>query len=403
MTSRSSTRIGSKHILLLSLTAAVVFQLAYTSCTRAPLRGPNYGATSAAHVYDDHVPAERAGEPTYRLILAGDAGAVGPNAPLLAMLKRWGDHSADRTMVLFLGDNVYPAGLQENDAADGKATLRRLLGATDAFKLFLPGNHDWGFRRQQTHRAIVGNQQEFIEQQEEAADFRPKDGCPGPDLVQVLDPGDGLEGGLSLVLLDLHWWLLPAERRPPCRGIESTQTFVEQLAVILEAHRGRNLVIAAHHPLKTAGPHGGHTRGFLADLVVAIIYRFYTIQDVLEPNYSEMVGILSKVLAENPPLAVVAGHDHNLQVMDGGETSRLAIVSGSFSRVTTVTAIEETLFAHAHLGFMVMDFYGSQDGRDTLVVRVLESGQEEEQVFTAAYDLQEPELPPAVEAADGPQ
>lgn len=382
------------------LTAVAVFLLVDLGC-RAKLRGPNYGPTTQAYIHERRHLAEQADAPAYRLILAGDAGSVRPDSPLLPLLARWGDAFADRTTVLFLGDNIYPAGLQGDNAPAGAALLRRLLGSTKAFKLFLPGNHDWGFRRQQYHREIVGNQQAFIERRGEIADFRPKDGCPGPDLMRLREPGEGLAGGLSIVVLDLHWWLLPEQRRPPCRGVTDTEEFVEQLAQILEEHRGRNLVVAAHHPLKTGGPHGGHTRGFWSDLTVEIIYRFYTIQDLVEPNYTEMVSVLSKILAEHPPLAVVAGHDHNLQVLDGGDTSRVAIVSGSFSRITSVTAIDETLFAHAHLGFVVMDFYASKDTFGTLIVRVIEGGRKQEQVFAAAYDLEEPELPPVVKTAKG--
>jgi hypothetical protein len=401
MTSRTTRPRKSAPLLALLLIAGFL-HLADTGCVRAPLRGPNYGASSKAHVYDAYVAWRQDDEPIYRVILAGDAGAVGPDSPVLRLLARWGNAFPERTAVLFLGDNIYPAGLQDNDPSHGEVILRRLLKTTRAFKLFLPGNHDWGYRRQQRRTRIVGNQQAFIERHGDEADFRPKNGCPGPDLLPLLEAGEGLKGGLVIVALDLHWWLVPEDSRPPCEGIDDTKVFVERLEAILEEHRDHNLVVAAHHPLKTAGPHGGHTRGFWADLVVRIIYRFYTIQDVMEPSYTEMVGVLSKALAEHPPLAVVAGHDHNLQVLEGGDTSRLAIVSGAFSRLTTVTAIEETLFAHAQLGFVVMDFYAGEDGRDTVVVRVIESGSDE-QVFAATYDLEEEEQLPAVQAADAPR
>jgi hypothetical protein len=395
----SSTGHGSLRTLAPVAIAATFLCFIDIGCRRELLRGPNYGPTSEAHVYAAHVPAQRVDEPVYRLILAGDAGAVRSDSPVLPLLRKWGDADPDRTTVLYLGDNIYPAGLQAN-GAEGKATLRRLLGATEAFKLFLPGNHDWGYRRQQRRTEIVGNQQAFIEQHGKHADFRPKDGCPGPDVVTLLERNDGLKGGLSVVVLDLHWWLLPAKRRPTCRGIDDTDAFIERLQKVLEERRDDNVIIAAHHPLKTAGPHGGHSRGFWHDLAVPILYRFYTIQDVLEPNYVEMVAVLSGALAEHPPLAVVAGHDHNLQVMDGGDTSRLAIVSGSFSRLTSVTAIEDTLFAHAHLGFVVMDFYAPEADSDAVVVRVIESQRRQEQVFAAAYDLQEEPQTQTAEQSD---
>jgi hypothetical protein len=108
-----------------------------------------------------------------------------------------------------------------------------------------------------------------------------------------------------------------------------------------------------------------------------------------------MVRVLSEALAENPPLAMVGGHDHNLQILDGGDEARLVVVSGAASQVTRVTSLESTLFAHAHLGFVVFDLYeaaGKPGG--VLLVHVLETGRGEDPVFTLGLDLGREEAPP---------
>ena len=53
--------------------------------------------------------------------------------------------------------------------------------------------------------------------------------------------------------------------------------------------------------------------------------------------------------------------------------------AGSTGNVTTVTAIAGTLFAHAHPGFVVLDFYGDGDFGDVtegdrVMLRVVETG-----------------------------
>jgi hypothetical protein len=146
----------------------------------------------------------------------------------------------------------------------------------------------------------------------------------------------------------------------------------------------------------SGGPHGGHTRGFWTDLGVTIVYPFYRLQDVIEPGYRQMVGLLSRTLAANPPLAMVAGHDHSLQVIDGGDLARLVIVSGAASDTTTVTAIEGTIFAHAALGFVVLDFYRLEDGtEETMLVRVVETAAGETPVFQMAVGLRDEGAPAA--------
>lgn len=387
-----SLRIG------LGLAQLVCAAALCAACWDIPFRGMNYGASGEPYRKGGlpEIPG-RKDEPVFRVVLAGDAGLARPKDATLALIGRWGNEFPKRTQVIYLGDNLYPAGLQEADRARGEAVLLRQVRATRAKKLFVPGNHDWGsVGGRALNTGALAKQQAFIETHRGAgAEFLPKDGCPGPSPVELLEPGEGLSGGLAVLALDLHWWILPEERRPVCEGIVDTNAFLEQFGQALEAHRGRNLLVVAHHPIRSGGPHGGLSRGFWTDLGVTLAYPFYRAQDLFEPGYQEMVRLLSKAMEANPPLAMVGGHDHSLQVLDGGDVARLVIVSGAASRVTEVTNLDETLFAHAHLGFVVMDFYRLEDGtEETALVRVVETRRGEDPVFTVAVDLKEEEAAP---------
>jgi hypothetical protein len=89
---------------------------------------------------------------------------------------------------------------------------------------------------------------------------------------------------------------------------------------------------------------------------------------------------------------MIGGHDHSLQIIDGGRFTRLVIVSGALSRLSSVTAIDGTLFAHAHLGFIVMDFY-KLGTEETCLVHVVETGRGDQPVFTVAVDLKKKQAP----------
>jgi hypothetical protein len=388
--SRSRRTVAAILLLSCALAASV-------SCWRAALRGPDFGALDDPFLKEGlpEIP-RRSDEPVFRIILAGDAGLVVPDDPTLALLRKWGDEFHERTQVVYLGDNIYPAGLRSADRKRGEAVLLRLLRATRARKLFVPGNHDWGGTPTQYLSAgVLANQQAFIESHAAlGADFEPKNGCPGPSEVQLLRPGERLSGGLALLALDLHWWLLPEAQRPPCEGVSDTTVFLQRFGEALKAHHDGNLVVVAHHPILSGGPHGGQSRGFWMDLVIFIGYPFFLTQDMIEPEYQEMVRLLREVMKVDPPLAMVGGHDHSLQVIENKEAARIVIVSGSASRVTGVTAIDGTLFAHAHLGFVIMDFFRLEGGtEETLLVRVVETGRGDDPVFTLAIDLVEEEAP----------
>ena len=363
--------------------------LAAIACFRAPLRGLDFGEQRDPYRSEGHIDAaELADEPVYRLILIGDGGTPGAEDPTLALLHEWGDAHPERTAALFLGDNVYPAGVAAAGPARarGEAILLQQMNATHARKLFIPGNHDWGYSQfRQGRPSILKNEQLYIESHD--ASFAPRDGCPGPVPVQLLRPSRRFAGGLTILAIDLYWWYLPEAERPVCDGIKSTDDFIARLRAELKARTGQNVIVAAHHPIRSGGPHGGYTRGFWADLGVWMFYRFYTVQDLIEPTYNGVVRVIGEVLAEDPPLAMVGGHDHSLQILEGGDQTRLIVVSGASSGVTGVTAIKGTLFAHAHRGFIVFDFHRTKKSRfGALVANVVETGREKP-VFSLALDL----------------
>jgi hypothetical protein len=370
-----------------------VFALALLGCWwRAPLRGPDFGPARDPYRNDGHVDADEIqSEPVHRLVLLGDGGEPGRDDPTLALLGEWGNAHPARTTIVFLGDNLYPAGLpsQGRGRAYGEGVLRQQLGATRAREIFIPGNHDWGWAGTSfplTARALLKNEQEFIEAQ--GATFIPREGCPGPVAQQIVRPSRALAGGLTLIALDLNWWLMPESERPVCKGIAKTDDFIAQLREELHRHSAENVVVVAHHPIRSGGPHGGFTRGFWIDLGAKLYFRLYSLQDLVEPHYQEMVKVIGQALEETPPLAMVGGHDHSIQIIEGKPQARLVVVSGSASNTTGVTAIDGTLFAHAHKGFVVFDFHrakGTHDG--ALVVNVVETGRGERPVFSLALDL----------------
>jgi hypothetical protein len=365
------------------------------------MHGPVFGAQGEPFLSKGVSAAiDRTEDPVQRLILIGDAGAPLPEDPTLGTLRRWADVRPEHTTVVFLGDNLYPDGLRQDDRRRGEAVLRQLIESTRARRIFIPGNHDWGYSPgalQQVGRLRA--QEEFIDSHR-GAELQPKSGCPGPVVRPLVSPGKALARGLTLVIVDFHWWLLPETTRPSCAGIVDTAAFLDRLTAELEAHAGENVIVAAHHPLRSGGTHGGLTRGFWMDLGAGFFYRFYgSLQDLWEPSYAEMVTVVSAALAKHKPLAFVAGHDHSLQVLDGGDAAQLLVVSGAGSAgsITGVTSLDETLFAHAHAGFVVFDFFEVAGTGGALLVRVVETGTEQP-VFTLGVDLEAAEA----EASDVP-
>lgn len=289
------------------------------------------------------------------LFMIGDAGEPDPRDPgaPLDSLSGQAALSPANSVILFLGDNVYPGGVPEAGRAEWADAVRRLDAQIFAVPpgargIFIPGNHDWGDEGPFGLYSIR-LQEQLIRTRARGRDVRllPGDGCPGPI---VLD-----EGRLRLILLDTQWWLHPyivRDSASQCRTDMAavTQALREQ---VVPDRPDRVVIVAGHHPLMTGGVHGGYCG--LAGPIRRLGARS---QDILSSDNRRMRDSLDAAMSAHRPLAYVAGHEHNLQVLRGGTSARYLLVSGagSYSKSSCGVRLRESYFVTQHRsGFMRLD------------------------------------------------
>lgn len=302
------------------------------------------------------------------LYLVGDAGEVNDErGDVLEHLRRDIDSVAHAgagrpVVVAFLGDNVYERGATADPTATDLDKLGgqvRALGRSPNVRgIFVPGNHDWakGAPRE-VGRVAIEEQRAWLSQLSEGrdVDLVPADGCPGP-------VGEDLGSAARLVFIDTEWLLRGSGDR--CGTAEA---FYDRLTTELResAGRGRPIVILAHHPLASGGPHGGHVAPFQrGPLLYFLATKSGAIrQDLASTAYRAMRRGITRAIAASGarPLAEVAGHDHTLQVirMEGVGEPAYQLVSGAASRSSRSGALAGTRYATDGFGYMRLDFHGS--------------------------------------------
>ena len=363
--------LGLGIVLLLALVVVVA------GCRAGRLQGENYGADDEPYIRRD-VPSDAlatGGRVAYRVILVGDTGEPVPDDPTLAAIGRWAVPQ-ERAAVVLLGDNLYPSGLAADDRPRGEAILRQQLAATSALRLFVPGNHDWGSSPQDWTGAHIVAQQEFVLAWPEGnVDFLPRDGCAGPAVRELLKPGDGLEQGVAVVAIDWMPWFSPVADTSRCPDGD----FGTRIDAAFSALKRHFVIVVSHFPLRSGGTRAGFGRGFIIDRFLDF-YHLLRPRPPLDLDHSQYMVLAKQVkaaLARHRPLVYAAGHDHSLQLFEADEVARMHIVSGAGSagKVSPVTAVNGTIFAHAVSGFAVLDF-ATRDGVDTPIVRIVRTGQE---------------------------
>ena len=329
------------------------------------------------------------GDVRQRIVLIGDAGDTETDSATFARLRKWAGEMPTKTMLVFLGDNIYPAGMPKQSDPSRKDAEQRLSAQLAVVKdsgaraFFLSGNHDWAndgkggleaVRRQgdYVNRALSGE-----------GHFLPCAGSPGPVKVDL--------DGVRIVVLNTAWWLHEEGAAASSDPEEAKRAVTEGLKELVNAAGNRHVVVVAHHPLVSHGTQGGFydwkdhlfpsvhlakwlwiptpVLGSLYPLLRAHVYNKQTLGG---PDYRNMRKRLTEALSKNRPLIYAAGHDHGLQVLEGGDAAEYMLVSAIGLDVgASLSHGKDTLFAHLHPGFMVVDFL--EDGRALL--RVVEPGE----------------------------
>ena len=190
-----------------------------------------------------------------RVVLIGEAGdPARENRAVLVELERWTGAHPDRTVTLFLDDNVYAKGFESADDARAQAILQAQLAAARGHACVIPGNHDWGHTDGMRQERILARQA-FVDAADDAT-YLPRDGCLGPETTALL-PDAALPRPLVLVAVGTTWLLEPM-RRPSCSNVH--YEVMPALEAQLNSHSQAWVIVAGHHPIVTAGPHGGFER-----------------------------------------------------------------------------------------------------------------------------------------------
>jgi hypothetical protein len=295
----------------------------------------------------------------------GDAGAAewGSN-PLLhklaADIDQW-SRIVDRDSsiaLIYLGDNVYPGGLrdagrpefwEDSTHLEAQVNVMRAPGTRHrrAYAVFIPGNHDWGHKFGAEGERRLLNMEEFLDRRRAQGinvSLLPRGGVPGPAVVDI--------GRFArIIILDTAWWLLAPN------GVEKDRMMDQLLAAMSSAH-GRSVMLAAHHPYKSASAHGG-LQPFWSTLGIKwlLTRSGAALQDLNSLPYRDLLNRMKVVFERTgPPLMFAGGHDHVLQVIKATEKldPQYMIVSGAGSKISQVGHIDGMVYRGEQPGYMRM-------------------------------------------------
>ena len=305
----------------------------------------------------------------YSLFLIGDAGdEIEQNKVHKTLQKHL--EIAGNGGVIFLGDNIYPRGLDGSKEAELK--LLTQLHTLKNFKgdwYFVPGNHDWAKGRWKGYKNVI-RQANYINQYAkdslhslEEKHFLPEEGLPGPVVKEI--------GNVSLVFTDTDWWL----HRPFFHKVGKNDTFknmevtyfqrLDSILTITEK-QNKQAVFISHHPIVDYGEHGFHKdKRWYFGLVNYTPFQIFgllgvnraLLSEMNQPRYRKLSQRFYDVLKKHKNVIAVSGHEHNLQVIQ--RPNNLFLISGSGSKLTPLKrpiTQKDCLFSVSKPGLMELIF-----------------------------------------------
>jgi len=337
---------------------------------------------------------EKKVEKTFYLI--GDAGKSptgGMSTALSIFNKHVSNIETEDDYAIFLGDNIYPAGLPKK-GEKGRADAENSLNAHglsvqnfDGEVVVIPGNHDWyadgpkGLRRQEKYiDSLIGKNT-----------FQPERGCPLED-IDVTE-------NIKLIIIDTQWYLENWNDHPTVNDnceIKTRDRFFLELEGELKKAQNKTIIFAMHHPMYTNGTHGGkygaykHLYPFQQKIPLPIIGSLITqirtqggvsIQDRYNERYNELMNRIETLAYDSENLVFVSGHEHTLQYNVNERIKQ--IVSGSGAKESGVTLSDNGLFSYGKQGFVELKVY--EDGSSWAVFYGEENGEPEELFVTEVY------------------
>lgn len=321
-------------------------------------------------------------DPSFSLYLIGDAGEDKEPGKALQLLKE--QLLADpNSAVIFLGDNVYPSGLKENDR-NSELHLESQLQLLKEYKgqvYFIPGNHDWSAQKANGLK-ILSNQEKYVGEylsktsiRNPTSTFLPANGLPGPETVL-------LKEGLRAVFIDTQWFLHAYRKNKIGSKKYTKELCYSRLDSILNFSKQNNerVVIAAHHPLYSNGKHSKKLQPwrFLVNYTPFRVFGLMGLsdlfsQDLEQPRYKKMRKEFLTIIGKHNKIVFASGHEHNLQYFKHGENHLVVSGSGSKTEHLRKNDVYGSSFQDdSTTGFFKIEFEG-----DKLKMTVFRVGEKE--------------------------
>ncbi len=223
----------------------------------------------------------------------------------------------------------------------------------------IPGDSEWN-DLQSNGSSYVKKLEANIEDKIKKA-VSPNNGCPGPHEIK-------LDKQTVLISINTSWFLTSHTKQEgfnsKCSLLFESE-FYEELDDIIEDNKGKNIIIAGHHPIYSNGYYGGKGARWMEWLpVLGSMFYAYRNHDgspdyLSNKRYQHFRVMMERILKKHQGLIYLSGHEHSIEIQN--INGNLHINSGAARNIRKGAKSESSLFTQYKKGYTCISLY--DDGR----------------------------------------
>ena len=307
------------------------------------------------------------------VIVAGGAHGDAKSPVLPQLRERLKAADPKITVVVFTGN--YLEGELPKEGEPGReeavAALDAQVAAVKEFwdrkgrVVFLPGHKDFAEGGTKAVKRLRKLLNQKLSADGKKRDAMPESACASSELVE-------LSSDVGLLLVNSEWWMQDSSADPNFNDgclVKTRKAFLGNITDTMRKYRGRRLIIASHHPLKSYGEHGGaftaaaHAEPFPIAGTAWVLAREAGLVAQYQ-NFPLVQGYSLMVKNEGArygAFVFVSGHDANLQYVTVDLHTQ--VISGSTaSSGRPVVEPNEGDFAAASTGWAELNLSAAGEG-----------------------------------------
>ncbi len=314
-----------------------------------------------------------------RVVLIGNTANLEAGNTLLKEILK--EASVPNTTITLLGDITDENGISKDPKGNNKDLLayyKQLENNADGGILIISGDRDWDDNGKKGEEKN-GNLEKYLRKNLEMKDvYVSKDACLDPVVSELND--------VVIVAFNSQWFMHPYRKHNNLNtscGIVNEKDFFEELEDIVDDNDGKNIILAAHHPVYSSGRYFGkglhklHMLPIVGPMIIAHKNNIGNAKEYSNDRYHHFITRMRSFLSDKSSIIYASSHEHSNFIWK--EDFNYYLNSSASNKIMKGSRKSNNVYHEDAAGYQILNYY--DDGSVSVeLVSSIDGGFEREMI-----------------------